>query len=112
MKLIEKFNIALQALYDHVGFKEDWVVYAVEDCTEMYWKLIDNNSCVKFADSMKKFESDGDYYEYTIYTQRFYNKWIYRGKDLTMIFTDTNTDGNKFFTFFDNSKEVKDCKIK
>ena len=42
-----------------------------------------------------------------IYTQRFYDKWVWRGKDYTMIFCDTHTDGNKFFGIYDNKKEVK-----
>ena len=53
-------------------------------------------------------EQDGDNYEDEIYTQRFYQKHIYRGRDLTLIFVDTHTDGNKFFAIFDNSKEVKE----
>jgi hypothetical protein len=106
MKLMEDFQNAKQALYDHVGFKEDWVVYYIEDRTNMYWSV--NKEEVKFAKTMEDFNSDDDYYQNSIYTQRFYNKWIYRGKDLTMIFVDTHTDGNRFFAFYDNEKEVKD----
>ena len=106
MEIIKVFNKALQDLYDHVGFKEDWVIYPVDDRTEMYWKIVNLNE-VKYADTMEKFNSDGEYYLNTIYTQRFYNKWIYRGKQLTMIFCDAGIDGMIYFAFFDNSKEVK-----
>ena len=106
MELIEKFEKAKQALCDHVGFKEDWVVYAIDDRTEMFWQVPEGGSFVKYAETMKEFNSDGDYYEDEIYTQRFYEKWVYRGEKLTMIFVDTHTDGNRFFAFYSNEKEV------
>ena len=37
MNLMKKFNDAKQAIYDHVGFKEDWVIYPIDDNTEMFW---------------------------------------------------------------------------
>lgn len=30
MKLIENYQKALQDIYDHVGFVEDWVVYPID----------------------------------------------------------------------------------
>lgn len=108
MKLIDDFNQAKQALYDHVGFKEDWVVYAIEDRTHMFWSISHSDGTeVKFGETMEQMESDGDYYTNEIYTQRFYKKHVYRGAELTMIFVDTHTDGNKFFAFYSNDKEVK-----
>lgn len=104
LKLMKNFDDAKQALYDHVGFVEDWTVYAIENRIDMFWRV--DNGSVKFARTMKEFNSDGDYYKNEIYTQRFYDKHIYRGTGLTMIFVDTHTDGNKFFAFYHNSKEV------
>lgn len=104
--LMKNFNAAKQAIYDHVGFKEDWTVYAIDDRTEMFWAVDFKGKSVRYASAPKQLSSpDQDYYEDEIYTQRFYSQWIYRGKDLTMIFVDTHTDGNKFFAFFDNTKE-------
>lgn len=105
MNLIEQYESAKQALYDHVGFVEDWVVYAIDDRTDMIWRV--NGIEVKFAESLERFNSDGDYYVDEIYTQRFYSKWVYRGADFTMIIVDTHTDGNKFFAVYSNNKEVK-----
>ena len=105
MEIIKNYNKALQVLYDHVGFKEDWVVYPIDDRTEMIWQADGDN--VKYAETIEKFNSDGDYYVDTIYKQRFYKKYWYIGKELTMIFVDTHTDGNKFFAFYDNKKKVK-----
>lgn len=105
MDLIVKYNAAKQALYDHVGFVEDWVIYAIEDRTEMMWQK--DSAEVKYAENLEKFNSDGDYYVDEIYTQRFYKQWVYRGDELTMIFVDTHTDGNRFFAVYLNDKEVK-----
>ena len=99
MNLIERFNNAKQDLYDHVGFKEDWVIYAIVNRTEMFWKITSNQKEVRFAETKKKFNTDDSYYLDDIYTQRFYKKWVYRGKEFTMIFVNTNIDGNKFFAF-------------
>ena len=110
MDLMESFNKAKQALYEHVGFKEDWVVYAIEDRTDMFWFVdVKEEKFVRFAEDENALYSysDGDYYEDEIYTQRFYSKWVYRGKDITMIFVDTHTDGNRFFAIYDNTKEIK-----
>ena len=111
MKLTEDYDKALQDLYDHVGFVEDWVVYAVEDRTEMLWRVtgdFESDSLgVRFAETMDKFNSNNDYYQDAVYTQRFYSKWVYRGEELTMIIVATGVDGNKFFAFYSNDKEVK-----
>ena len=107
MGLIQAFKDAKQALYDHVGFIEDWTVYAIEDRTKMVWMVDEENKFVRFAETQEKMDSDDDYYEDEIYTQRFYSKWVYRGETLTMIMVDTHTDGNKFFAFYDNAKEIK-----
>ena len=105
MKIIEKFNSAKQEIYDHVGFIEDWVIYPIDDRTCMYYQIL--NGEVKYAETLEKFNSDGNYYIDEIYTQRFYKKHIYRGDELTLIFVDTHTDGNKFFAIYNNLKELK-----
>ena len=105
MEIINNYNKSLQAIYDHVGFIEDWVVYPINDLTDYFWRITDRH--VKFAKTMEKFYSNGDYYINSIYTQRSYSKWIYEGKDFTMIFCDTHTDGMIYFSLFDNEKRVK-----
>lgn len=105
MNIVEKYNDALQKIYDHVGFREDWAVFKIDDRSEMYWQVTDNR--VRFAQTMDKLNSSGDYYEDEIYYQRFYQKHIYRGAEFTLIFVDTHTDGNKFFAIYRNSKEVE-----
>ena len=105
MELLNNYKESLQAIYDHVGFTEDWVIYPIQDHTEQYWD--EDGSEVKYADSIEQFESDGDYYQDDIYTQRFYNKHVYEGDKYTMIFCDPHVDGCKWFRVFDNDKRMK-----
>lgn len=102
---IKNFTDARQALYDHVGFVEDWVTYPIADYTSLPWCIIDGEY-VKYADDMEKFLSDGDYYTADVYKQRFYKKHVYEGKDLTMVIMDTHVDGMKYFGFFANKNRV------
>ena len=105
MSLMENYNSALQAIYDHVGFVEDWVVYPINDATKFYWKIEGN--IVYFADSPEELKSEkGNFYSDEIYPQRFYKEHIYKGQSYTMIFCDPQTDGMKWFRIFDNSKEI------
>lgn len=104
-ELINNYEKSLQAIYDHVGFKEDWIVYPLDDCTDKYWNT--DGETVFYADSEKELrEADGNYYEDQVYTQRFYSKWIYEGKEITMIFCNPFVDGMKWFRLFDNNKRI------
>jgi hypothetical protein len=103
--IIENYQNALQAIYDHVGFVENWVVCPIDDGTEYYWRI--DGEMVNFADSIGELESGkGNSYSDEIYRQRFYEKHIYEGAKYTMIFCDPHTDGMKYFRIFDNSKKV------
>lgn len=105
MELIENYNNALQEIYDHVGFVENWVIAPIDDNTNRYWGV--DEDTVYYADSIEEFESEhGNYYEDEIYKQRFYDKWIYEGEDFTMIFCNPIVDGMKWFRIFDNTKKL------
>jgi hypothetical protein len=103
MKLIENYKKALEAVYQHVGFHEDWVVAPLDDETDKFWN--EDGEIVRYADSVEELEREtGNYYEDEIYKQRFYSKWVYEGKDFTMIFCNPGVDGMQWFRLFDNSK--------
>ena len=106
MNVGEKFFEAQEALFEHVGFAPDWVEYAIDNQMHCFWS--EDGKSVKYAETMKKFNSDGDYYIDQIYTQRFYDKWVYEGKDVTMIFCNPGVDGINWFRIFDSKKKVKD----
>ena len=101
IKDIEDYGNALQKIYSHIGFVEDYVIYPIDDKTDYFWDC--DGESIFFAET----EEDGNYYESPVYTQRFYKKWIYEGKDYTMIFEDSQVDGMKYFSIFDNKKRLK-----
>lgn len=110
MKLLDDYFKIQKEIYDYFGYKEDWVVIPIDDARQYYWHLTNEGygDKVLFAkDKNNVFEgTNEDGYSNEIYTQRFLPKWVYRGKDFTMICVDTHTDGNKFLQIFDNSKEI------
>jgi len=109
MKLINDYQKALDAIYEHVGFKEDWVVYPIDENIERYWQIYGDdplNQHIKYAENIEQFFSDRDYYQDDIYTQRFYNKWVYEGEDFTMVFCNPGVYGMKWFRLFDNKKRM------
>ena len=107
MKLLDRYFKLQKQIYDYFGYEEDWVVIPIDDTTDMYWRLEENG--VRFANSIKELlNEESEYYFHEIYKQRFLPKWVYPGKDYTMICVDTCVDGNKYLEIFDNAKQVKD----
>lgn len=102
-KLLNDYFELQEKIYEYFGYNQNWVVIPIEDATEYYWRIIGNKE-VQFSKKIEDLGED-EGYSNEIYTQRFLPKWIYRGKDYTMIVVDTHTDGNKFLQIFDNSKE-------
>lgn len=105
--LVENYQKALQAIYDHVGLTEDWVVCPIDSKIDMFWSV--DTDQVKYAETLSQFESEnGDYYVDQIYFNRFYPQHVYRGEQYTLIFCDSGVDGMEWWRIFDNNKEVKD----
>ena len=88
-------------IYKYFKYEEDWCVIPIDDCREYCWQIVGYG--VKFWPPDKKDEV----YENSMYAQNFSNKWVYRGKDLTMICCNTHTDGNKFLCIFSNNLEIE-----
>lgn len=110
MQALDEYLKLQKEIYEYFGYKEDWVVIPIEDRRSSYWQLRQETSgkgVVLFSDEplTNELVETGHHYENEIYTQRFLPKWVYRGKDFTMICVDTRTDGNKFLAIYDNSKE-------
>lgn len=104
MKILEDYLILQQEIYEYFGYVEDWVVFPIQDCRDYFWRL--DSEEVIFHEEKENLDSDGNYYSYEIYKQRFLKKWVYEGPEFTMIVSDTHVDGNKFLAIFDNSKKV------
>lgn len=120
MKLLKQYFDLQKKIYDYFGYEEDWVVIPLDDCTNRYWSLIQNQyggghvfwgdagKCLTLED-ITKGES---IYSGVIYTQRFLPKWVFRGAEYTMVSVDTQCDGNKLLMVFDNNLEIVDEKMK
>lgn len=108
--LLTKYKTLEYEIYEYFGYEEDWCVFPIEDSRDHYWKIIgtETSGHVRFYENKENLQNEeaGKYYEQEIYTQRFLDKWVYRGKDFTMILVDTLTDGNKFLRIFRNEYEV------
>lgn len=109
-KLIDDAFNSIDNVHKYFGYVEDWVVIPLDDGRSYYWFINEGAGFVRFAETLEALHNDeaGEYYQYTIYTQRFLPKYVYRTNDFTMVCVDTNTDGNKFLQIFDNTKEVKE----
>lgn len=106
MELLFNYEKSLKEIYDHVGFVEDFVVYPIGNSTDKYWYI--DSDIVHYANTLDELKNEeGMYYTAEIVEQRFYNKWVYEGKDLTMIFLNPRVDGMRYFELFDNNKKVK-----
>lgn len=108
MRVIDEYFAVRQKIFDHVGYVEDWRILPIESLVENYWRLYgEGPGKVRFAESEEDLDDLGEdnYCEYQIYTQRHLPKWVYRGTEITLVVTDTHTDGNQFLSLFSNQME-------
>src|SRR5579863_6289221 len=113
--LLNGFFQIQKQLFDYFGYVEDYVKLPLRDDTDAYWLLQQNErgggkviyAPEELTPQLLDRANPGTFYGDSIYTQRFLPKWVYRGRDFTMIVVDTHTDGNRFLAIFDNSKEAK-----
>ena len=93
-------------IYEYFGYEEDWCVFPIEDRREYFWRINgdERDGTVEYC-SEPTFTDEDHLYSDEIFTQRFLSKWVYRGKDYTMILVDTHTDGNKFLAIYENAKQ-------
>lgn len=99
-----------EAIFKDFGYIEDWRVLPLDDSREMFWKLDGTGPGeVTFAESIEALEEEDDERTYSnlIYTNCHLSKWVYEGKELTMICVDTQTDGNQFLQIFRNKNRVQ-----
>lgn len=105
-ELIRKECEARHDLFEYFGYREDWRILPFDDSTHYFWFVDEESGVVGYANTEAELKAEtGDYYESDIYTQRHLPKWVYRGKDYTMILTDPHVDMNQFLQIFSNEKE-------
>ena len=116
--IVDTFFDAREAIFEHVGYKEDWRVLPIDDSRDQFWTVDEHErEWVKFSPSREALVywlDNDDYgphgdklYENEIYTQRHLSKWVYRGEELTLVVADTHTDGNQYLQLFRNENEVR-----
>lgn len=116
--IVDSFFDAREAIFDHVGYVEDWRVLPIDDSRDDFWAVDKHDrEWVKYSPSREAlaywlehddFGPHGDkLYENAIYTQRHLPKWVYRGEELTLVVADTQTDGNQYLQLFRNENEVR-----
>jgi len=104
-------------IHNYFGYKEDWVTIPLHDLRGLWWFMRgatddkgSGGEVVFQYDRNEPFDldqvKDGHCVSYTVYTQRFLPKWVFRGKDFTMISVATGVDGNKYLAIFSNDEEV------
>ncbi len=104
MKLLDEYFELQKRVHEYFGYVQDWNVIPLDDATDQFW-AVDAHTVFFAATESELEKQDGQYYEMPIYTQRHLPKWVYEGEDFTMICVDTQTDGNKLISVFDNAKK-------
>jgi hypothetical protein len=119
MKLLDEYNKIQMEIFTYFGYVQNWRSIPLDDQRGKYWMICgpEYTNITKIVWSEKPLTietvTEGIYiYSGSLYTQRHLPKWVYRGKDYTMICVDTHTDGNQFLMIFDNDKEYKDQDLK
>ena len=109
MKILDNYLKLEKEIFDYFGYVEDWRRIPIDnqDTLGYFWRLDgEGPGTVRYAESEEILDNeDGKYWENEIYTQRHLPKWVYRGKDYTMVVVDTHMDGNQYLQIFDNSLE-------
>lgn len=118
-EILNQYLDIQKKIFDYFGYVEDWTVIPLQIKTDKYWMICgpeSNPSTSVFWDpvpfSVESIENAVDLYRGTIYNQRFLSKWVYRGKDYTMVSVDTHSDDNRFLMIFKNDMECVDEKLK
>lgn len=102
MKLLDDYFDMQSKLYKYFGYEEDWHVYPLDDRTEYFWFISEDNSAVYYAEKVEDFVwEEGKYFEDDIIANK-----IYPGKDYTAMLVDTHADGNMFLAIFKDEFKV------
>lgn len=112
--LVNSYFSTADKIYEHCGYRRDWVSIPLDDARGYYWRIVDSETvggAVRFHENKFNIENKecvelGSYYQDDIYGERFSLKCVYRGEHVTLVCCDTHTDGNKFLRIFDNAKEL------
>jgi hypothetical protein len=105
--VVSIFIKARDALYEHLSFEEDWVMYPLNfESIDDFWYIRDME--IEWWPDTVDSKDEGNHYYADIYTHRFYpNGSIFRGSEFTMVFGEPRVDGMIWAYVFRNEKEFK-----
>ena len=112
--LLNQYFALQEKIFSYFGYQEDWRAIPLDDRTDTHWMLFqkpDGQGEVFWSPepfSATMIDDGSNLYSASIYTQRFLQKWVYVGKDFTMVCVDTHVDLNKFLMVFTNEKRCED----
>lgn len=108
-----------EEVFNYFGYVQDWKVIPLDPQLGRHWMICGpedkGSTAVVYSDkpfTRESIEAGSDIYSGNIYTQRFLPKWVYRGKDYTMVAVDTHCDDNKVLMVFENKLECTDQALK
>lgn len=115
MKSLDTYLKLQQEIYDYFGYKEEWHIFPIDDNRGRYWQLegTEFSGTISYADKLEGLNNESlEYYQGRIYNYGHLPKWVYRGKEYTLIVVDTGCDFNVLLMIFSNDKEKKLFKSK
>lgn len=128
-KLLNKYNASVKSIHRFFGYEGDWKVYPIEDNTDYYWFINHGRVCFyqnmeqydkilkEYTDILENSEDEfGEKQEFELSElSGYFENWvvyvdgkerIFEKDKYTAIIVDTQTDGNEFFSIWDNSKKI------
>ena len=97
--IVDNFNKSQEDLFQYFGIRQGWRIYPISDDRKYIWRIDDD--VVLFATSKDELETESG----NMFSNEIINKEIYRKEKYTAILSDPRSDGNQWYSIFDNSKE-------
>ena len=99
MIALDMYNAALNDIHQYFGYEPEWHVFPIEDCREYYWRINDDEVVFGYSKGDVKNRN---------FAERIIQVYpaVHPDNAYTMIKVDTETDGNKFLSIFDNAKRI------
>lgn len=105
--LIQEYFELKDEMFDYFEYKENFTIFPLENGTEYYWYLTDDDVWFSEFDSHDDDDDGSDLYRYAIYKQLILKKWVYRTGKYTMVLVQTDCD-NRFLLILSNERERKE----
>ena len=99
MKIFDDYFDLREKIYNYFGYQEDWKVPPLMDYRDYFWAIHNGKLCLNC------YKEDDFTSEEVLSVYCIFPNGIYEKEDFTLIYYDTQTDGNDFLGIFDNKKK-------